>query len=82
MKTQQVIDKLTAGKKVLQLSTELPDMQKEVDAINKLTGSDYRVKIKSMGFDEIINKINFSPKHLRIKKKGVLLRRNATRKQM
>jgi hypothetical protein len=57
MKTQQVIDKLTAGKKVLQLSTELPDMQKEVDAINKLTGSDYRVKIKSMGFDEIINKI-------------------------
>lgn len=57
LKTQRIIDDLTAKKRVLQLSTELPGMQREVDEINALTGREYRMKIKAMGFDGIVDKI-------------------------
>jgi hypothetical protein len=57
LKTQKIIDDLTAKKRVFQLSTEIPDMQKEVDEINALTGHDHTVKIKGMGFEEITKKI-------------------------
>jgi hypothetical protein len=57
MKTQAIIDDLTAQKRVFQLSTELPGMQKEIDEINALTGHDRTIKIKSMGLEEIMSKI-------------------------
>lgn len=56
-KTQAIIDGLTAKKKALQLGIELPNMQREVDEINALTGKEYRIKIKAMGFDGIADKI-------------------------
>lgn len=56
-KTQGTINALTEKKRVLQLSIDLPDMQREVATIEKLTGRDRRVKIRAMGFDEIMEKV-------------------------
>lgn len=56
-KTQGIINALTEKKRVLQLSIDLPDMQREVAAIEKLTGNERRVKIRAMGFDEIMEKV-------------------------
>ena len=56
-KTQAIIDRLTQRKKVIELGVEIPSMQKEVDAINALSGREYRVKVKDMGFDSLTEKI-------------------------
>lgn len=56
-KTQGIINALTEKKRVLQLSIDLPDMQREVAAIENLTGTERRVKIRAMGFDEIMEKV-------------------------
>ena len=55
--TQVIIDRLTERKKKLQLGIEIPSMQKEIAEINALTGREYKLKIKSMGFDELTEKI-------------------------
>ena len=55
--TQVIIDRLTERKKKLQLGIEIPSMQKEIAEINALTGREYKMKIKSMGFDELTEKI-------------------------
>ena len=56
-KTQTLIDRLTERKTAIQLGVELPSMQKEADEITALTGRDYRIKVQTMGFDQIIAKI-------------------------
>lgn len=56
-KTQGIINALTDKRRVLQLSIDLPDMQREVADIEKLTGRERAVKIRSMGFDELSDKI-------------------------
>ena len=56
-KTQAIIDRLTARKQAIQLGFELPSMQKEVEELEALTGREYRVKIKSLGFDGLADKI-------------------------
>jgi hypothetical protein len=56
--TQKTIDALNAKRDALQRGIELPSMQKEIDEVNALTGHDYKVKIKGMGFDELTGKIN------------------------
>lgn len=56
-KTQEIIDRLTQKKRAIQLGVELPQMQREVEEINTLTGREYRLKIRAMGFDGIVDKI-------------------------
>ena len=56
-KTQAIIDELTAKKKTLQLGIELPQMQREIAEIDALTGRERTLKIRSVGFDELTNKI-------------------------
>ena len=57
LKTQRIIDDLTAKKRVLQLSTELPGMQREIAGINSLQGREQTIKIRSIGFDELKKRI-------------------------
>ena len=57
LKTQRIIDNLTAKKRVLQLSTELPGMQREIAGINSLQGREQTIKIRSIGFDELKKRI-------------------------
>lgn len=45
-------------RKALQRGIEIPTMQKEVAQIQALTGREYKLKIKGMGFDELTAKIN------------------------
>lgn len=55
--TQQVIQALEAKKKAMQRPIELAGMQKEIDEINSLSGREFKVKIKGMGFDALTDKI-------------------------
>ena len=55
--TQIDISKLQEKQKAIQLSVEIPSMQKEVEEIQALTGREYRLKIKGMGFDSLIDKV-------------------------
>ena len=54
---QTVIAALEAKRKALQRGVDIPSMQKEIDEINALTGREYRLKIRGMGFDELTAKI-------------------------
>ena len=54
---QSVIAALEAKRKALQRGVDIPSMQKEIDEINALTGREYRLKIRGMGFDELTAKI-------------------------
>lgn len=54
---QKTINELEKKRQALQRGINLPSMISEADEINSLTGSEYKVKIKSMGFDELGNKI-------------------------
>lgn len=56
-KTQTLIDRLTERKTAIQLGIELPSMKKEAEEIAALTGREYTIKVRSMGFDQIIDKI-------------------------
>ena len=62
--TQQVIQALEAKKKALQRPIELAGMQKEIDEINALSGREFKVKIKGMGFDALTEKIRELKKQL------------------
>ena len=42
----------------LQRGIEIPSMLHEADEINKLTGREYKVKVRGMGFDELTDKIS------------------------
>ena len=55
--TQRVINALDAKKKALQRGIELPDMQKEAGQIGALKGKEFRLKIRSIGIDELTDKI-------------------------
>lgn len=55
--TQRIIEAYEAKKKAMQRGIEIPSMQKEIAEINALTGREYKMKIKSMGFDELTEKI-------------------------
>ena len=55
--TQKVIQALEAKKKAMQRPIELAGMQKEIDEINALSGREFKVKIKGMGFDALTDKI-------------------------
>lgn len=55
--TQRVINALDAKKKALQRGVELPDMQKEAGQIGALKGKEFRLKIRSIGIDELTEKI-------------------------
>jgi TP901 family phage tail tape measure protein len=55
--TQQVIQALEAKKKAMQRPIELAGMQKEIDEINAISGREFKVKIKGMGFDALTDKI-------------------------
>ena len=55
--TQQVIQALEAKKKAMQRPIELAGMQKEIDEIKALSGREFKVKIKGMGFDALTDKI-------------------------
>ena len=41
----------------MQLSTELPGMQREIAGINSLQGREQTIKIRSIGFDELKKRI-------------------------
>ena len=56
-KTQAIIDQLTAKKKALQLGIELPNMQREIDEVNTLSGREFKLRIKGYGFEELTKKI-------------------------
>ena len=55
--TQRVINALDAKKKALQRGIELPSMQKEVGDIGALKGKEFKLKIRSIGIDELTTKI-------------------------
>lgn len=57
MQTQRIIDDLTAKKRTLQLSTEIPGMQREIANVNSLDGKEQTIKIRSIGFDELKKRI-------------------------
>lgn len=44
-------------RKAMERGIELPQMVQEAEDINKLTGRDYKLRIRSMGFDELQGKI-------------------------
>ena len=56
-KTQNLIDQLTAKKRTLQLSIELPEMQREIAEVNALSGKEFKLKIRGYGFEELTKKI-------------------------
>lgn len=56
-KTQTLIDRLTERKTAIELGIELPSMKKEAEEIAALTGREYTIKVRSMGFDQIMAKI-------------------------
>ncbi|MCM1022334.1 MAG: hypothetical protein NC403_09045, partial [Muribaculaceae bacterium] len=56
--TQSIIDTYERKRNALQRGIEIPSMQREADAINRLTGREYKLKIRGMGFEELTAKIN------------------------
>ncbi|MBR0524629.1 MAG: hypothetical protein IJK09_06725, partial [Prevotella sp.] len=55
--TQKIIDGLKDKRKVLQLGIDLSSMQQEIEDVNKLSGHELKMKIRSYGFEELTNKI-------------------------
>jgi TP901 family phage tail tape measure protein len=55
--TQKVINKLEAKKTALQRGITLLDKQREIDDMNKLSGKELKIKIRNIGFDELLSKI-------------------------
>lgn len=54
---QQTIDALERKSKALQRGVELPSMMREAEEINALTGREYKIKIRDIGFDALTAKI-------------------------
>lgn len=61
---QRTINALDAKRKAMQRGIELLDMQREADEINALSGKEYRLRIKGIGFDELTKKIKDLQKQL------------------
>ena len=61
---QEIIEALERKHAALQRGIEIPSLQKEVSEVNALTGRDYTVKIKGMGFDALTEKIRALQKML------------------
>lgn len=61
---QMTIQALEAKKKAMQRGIEIPSMQKEIAEINALSGKDFKLKIKGIGFDELTNRIKDLNKQL------------------
>ena len=55
--TQAIINRLTERKRVIELSVDIPEMQKEVADLQNLSKKEYRVKVRDMGFDTLTEKI-------------------------
>lgn len=55
--TQRTIAALEKKRDALQRPIQLQSMQKEIDEINALSGREFRVKIKGIGFDALTEKI-------------------------
>lgn len=55
--TQRTIEALQAKKKALQIGIELPRMQVEADEINALSGRDFKIQVKGIGFEELTDRI-------------------------
>lgn len=55
--TQRVINALNKKKQTLLTGMELPALTDEANEINGLSKKEYEVKVKSMGFDELTDKI-------------------------
>lgn len=55
---QLTINAYERKRNALQRGIEIPSMQNEVAEINKLTGREYKLKIRGMGFEELTAKIN------------------------
>ncbi|MCM1020831.1 MAG: phage tail tape measure protein [Muribaculaceae bacterium] len=55
---QLTINAYERKRNALQRGIEIPSMQREADAINRLTGREYKLKIRGMGFEELTAKIN------------------------
>ena len=54
---QKTIDAYERKRNALQRGIEIPSMLREADDINRLTGREYKLKIRSMGFEELTEKI-------------------------
>lgn len=55
--TQRTIDALEAKRNALQRGTEIPAMQKEIADISALSGREFKMKVKGIGFDALTDKI-------------------------
>ena len=55
--TQAIINRLTERKRVIELSVDIPEMQREVADLQSLSKKEYRVKVRDMGFDTLTDKI-------------------------
>ena len=55
---QKTIDALNRKKAAMQRGSDLLAMQREVTEIDNLSGREFRLKIKGIGFDELTSKIN------------------------
>lgn len=62
--TQRTIDALEAKKKALERGIKIPSMQKEINEVNALGGKDFKLKVRSYGFDELTDKIRELKKEL------------------
>lgn len=55
--TQRTIDALEAKKAAMSRGMELPSMQKEIADISALSGREFKMKVKGIGFDALTDKI-------------------------
>lgn len=62
--TQRTIDALEAKRKAMQRGVEIPSMQKEIAEINELSGREFKIKVKGIGFDALTDKIRELQKQL------------------
>ena len=62
--TQRTIDALEAKRKAMQRGIEIPSMKKEIAEINELSGREFKIKVKGIGFDALTDKIRELQKQL------------------
>ena len=62
--TQRTIDALEAKRKAMQRGIEIPSMQKEIGEISQLSGKEFKIKVRGIGFDALTDKIRELQKQL------------------
>lgn len=62
--TQRTIDALEAKRKAMQRGIEIPSMQKEIGEISQLSGKEFKIKVRCIGFDALTDKIRELQKQL------------------